>query len=459
VDNKAVRERIVHDVAVLSSDSLKGREAGTEGEQKASRYLCSQFEAIGLQNLSSQAGDYFQNFTDFQVTFHWSTSLQVNNTTYKYREDFSVTSLSMNGKGSGRLIDGSQGLVIPEKGIDQMTEPGDFRGKVVLIDLHVADTLLNDTSVAGKLDPGYRMMMAINKGALGVIFWNEDSPWFGKIFNFKSSDTLPGIALYVNQATAEQLKRQQGELAKFTVRIGRKTTSYSNVIGFIDNKASRTVVIGAHFDHLGIKKEGGIFYGADDNASGTAGLLELARYFRNHRDTMNNYLFACFSGEEKGLLGSDYFIKNPAVPLNTLRFMLNLDMIGRLGCEGDILEIEGVGSSYEWKTILRSTPHSAFRLKRIHAALPFSDHYPFYNAGIPVLFFNTGLHDDYHRVTDKPYTLNYDGMVEIVRFAEDFIINSNHETSIAYRTVPGITQISGWAGFIFQALGWALTFN
>jgi len=459
MDEQTVSDRIVHDVAVLTSDSLTGREAGTEGERKTINYLRLQFEAIGIQPKGSQADSYYQQFSDMEVVYHKSTSLKVHNIRYQYRMDFSVAALSRNGNGSGRLIDGLQGLVIPEKGIDQLSNLGDLKGKFVLIDLHVDDPLINDTSIIGKLTPRYRMMTALSKGAYGVIFWNQDSPWFGDLFNFRSADTLPGFALYVNQPTLKRLKRQTGTLIEVNVQIERKTCTYNNVIGFIDNHALRTIVIGAHFDHLGLKKDGRIFYGADDNASGTAGVLELARYLNTHRDTLNNYLFIGFSAEEKGLLGSDYFVKHPTVPISTVRFMLNLDMIGRLGCEGNIMEIEGSGSSSAWKRVLDDTPHPAFRIKRINAALPFSDHDPFYQAGIPVLFFNTGLHDDYHTVTDKATTLNYDGMVEILRFAEDFVVDSNQVPVIPYCKVPFMSQATAWVEFLFQALGWALTFN
>jgi Zn-dependent M28 family amino/carboxypeptidase len=236
-------------------------------------------------------------------------------------------------------------------------------------------------------------------------------------------------------------------------------STFVNVIGFLDNRAPRTIVVGAHFDHLGLRKNGKIRYGADDNASGTAGMLELARYFSMHRDTLNNYLFIGFTAEEKGLWGSDYFIHYPTIPLSDIRLMLNLDMIGRLGCEGNQMEIEAVGSSPLWRQIIHNIPDAGFRIKCINASLPFSDHDAFYKAGIPVIFFNTGLHDDYHTITDKPHTLNYDGMVKIMQFAEYLLVTSNRNSVIPYHKVSFIPMASAWVGFLFQALGWALTIN
>lgn len=457
MDDSSVRTRIFQDIAVLASDSLQGRQCGTDGEHKATRYLCAQFAAIGLKPKGDTTCGYCQRFSKFQVGYHWNTKLIVNEVPYVYREAFGVTALSMNGHGLGTLVDGRQGLVLPELKIDQLSCLGDLKGKFVLINLHVCKNLIDDTSVLSRLTPKFRMMSAINKGALGVIFWNPDSPWFTGLFDFEHSDTLPGMSLYVNRATAEHLIKNSGAKAEVNIQISRKTIICSNVVGFIDNQAHRTIVIGAHYDHLGLKNGNRIFNGADDNASGTAGMLELARYFAVHRDTLNNYLFIGFTGEEEGLWGSGYFVKHPAIPLDSIRFMLNLDMIGRLGCEGNRVEIEAAGSSAEWHDILQNTPHPGFSLKKVNASLPYSDHDPFYKAKIPVLFINTGLHDDYHTVRDKASTINYDGMVEIMRFAEGIITSSNQKNSIRYRKVPITSQASAAVGFFFQALGWLFT--
>lgn len=457
MDHEAVRSRIVHDVLILASDSLQGREAGKEGERKAVHYLSSQFMEAGLLPKGQDSGSYYQEFVKFHVGYHWTTKLTVDNIHYTYRKEFGVTSLSMNGNRQGILVDGLQGLVIPERKIDQFSDAGDLLGKIILIDLHVADTLLDDSSMSSRLTPKNRMKLALDKGAIGVIFWNADSPWLEELFNFRDSDTLPGIALYVDMVTASRLKLQTGTLAKVNVKINRKTTTYTNVIGYIDNQASHTIVIGAHFDHLGMKNDESIFYGADDNASGTAGILEMARYYAMHRDTVNNYLFIAFSAEEKGLWGSEYFIKKPTVPLATVRYMLNLDMIGRLGSQGNTVDVEATGSSAEWRGILKSTPHPNFRINRINASLPYSDHEPFYQAKIPVLFFTTGLHDDYHTITDDAATLNYDGIVNILKFITDLVSNAGQLEALPHRKVPAVNQASASIDYFFQAIGWMMT--
>jgi len=458
-NDTAARGRIVHDVSVLTSDSLLGREAGTKSEGKTARYLSDQFRAIGLIPKGDENGSYLQKFSKIRPAFKWTTRLTVNGVSYKYQEAFGVTALSENGKGHGQLLDGLQGLVIPELAMDQLSGLGDLKGSFVLINLQVPDSLLKDTALVRKLTPRYRMQSALNKGVKGVIFWNPDSRGMKELFDFESADTLPGISLFVKVRTAMRFIRQAGSMAEVEVHIDRKTSVYSNVIGFLDNHASHSIIVGAHFDHLGVKKDGKIFSGADDNASGTAGMLELARYFASHRDTLNNFLFIGFTAEEKGLWGSEYFISHPTLALSGVKFMLNLDMIGRLGCEGNILEIEAAGSSPAWREILRKTRHPDFSIKLVRASLPYSDHEPFYQAMIPVLFFNTGLHDDYHTTSDTKGTLNYNGMVEILKFAEGVISNSGRESQIPYRKVPWISQLSATLGYAFQAMGWVFTIH
>ena len=201
----------------------------------------------------------------------------------------------------------------------------------------------------------------------------------------------------------------------FTAKVRRVVVPDSlrkteNVIGFLDNGAAYTIVIGAHFDHLGLGKqgsskdenpEGKIHNGADDNASGVAGLIELARYFsdNNIKETCN-FLFIAFGAEELGLLGSRHFVNNPTLPLNKINFMLNMDMIGRYNPERGV-GIGGFGTSDQWPEIFKSVK-SDIKFFTDAAGSGGSDHGSFYAKQIPVLFFHTGGHDDYHKPSDDP---------------------------------------------------------
>ena len=202
-----------------------------------------------------------------------------------------------------------------------------------------------------------------------------------------------------------------------------------NVIGFIDNGANKTVVITAHYDHLGYGGSGSkykgprqIHNGADDNASGTAALLELAHLIKNNKNKEdNNFLFIAFSAEEKGLLGSKYYVMNPSLNLNEINYILNMDMLGRME-PGMALTIEGLGSSLIWESSLKEIECDAFPLTLKKRENGPSDHAPFYEAGIPSLHFWTGKHDDYHKPSDDAEKINFEAESQIISFIEALIL-------------------------------------
>ena len=201
-----------------------------------------------------------------------------------------------------------------------------------------------------------------------------------------------------------------------------------NIICFIDNKKEETVIIGAHYDHLGYGEFGSrymgeaslIHNGADDNASGVAlGIALMDILYDSNK--MYNYLFIAFDGEEMGLYGSSFFCKNPTINLMDVRFMLNFDMVGKLNQNND-LAINGVGTSSHWKSLLDSTnSNNDFSLKLSESGIGPSDHSSFYLQDIPSIHFFTGQHKDYHTPSDKRNTLNYDGIFDILVFVEDVI--------------------------------------
>jgi Zn-dependent M28 family amino/carboxypeptidase len=199
-----------------------------------------------------------------------------------------------------------------------------------------------------------------------------------------------------------------------------------NIIAFIDNKKKNTVIIGAHYDHIGYGGQysldrgiNEIHNGADDNASGTAMLLSLAKQLNNKNDLENNYLFIAFSAEELGLIGSRYFVNSDVFKKESINFMINLDMVGRLNAEKE-LSIFGVGTSSIFKQVVNSMNNN-FKLKIIEDGTGPSDHTSFYNKDIPVLFFHTGSHENYHRPSDDINLINYKGMSEISNYIIDII--------------------------------------
>jgi hypothetical protein len=217
-----------------------------------------------------------------------------------------------------------------------------------------------------------------------------------------------------------------------------------NVIGYIDNKAQNTVIIGAHYDHLGYDEYGGSTYrgekgekprihnGADDNASGTAALLELARMLARHEFMGNNYLFIAFSGEEEGLLGSNYFCKHPVLDMSKVTYMINMDMLGRLDTVKNMIAVGGYGTSPVWGKVLTTMQNNAFKVKFDSSGTGPSDHTSFYNVGIPVLHFFTGTHYDYHKPSDDEEKINYAGEVQVIRYMYTLIGKLDKEPKLAF---------------------------
>lgn len=199
-----------------------------------------------------------------------------------------------------------------------------------------------------------------------------------------------------------------------------------NVVAYLDNGAANTIVIGGHYDHLGLGYDhnsldanpvGKIHNGADDNASGVSGVLELARYFaQNGVKEQHNFLFLCFSGEELGLMGSKKFTETPTVDLSKVNFMINMDMIGRLNEEKRIM-VGGVGTAADFVPLINSLNSAGLTVKQDSAGIGPSDHTSFYLKNIPVLFFFTGQHSDYHKPSDDVEKVNIDGEKAVLELA------------------------------------------
>ena len=248
----------------------------------------------------------------------------------------------------------------------------------------------------------------------------------------------------VNGSFIQEFKRKKKAHPHDNVGIGEEITG-RNIIGFIDNKKRKTIVIGAHYDHLGYGAEGSlsdasneIHNGADDNASGVAAMLSLAKKLKGtHLST--NVLFIAFSGEEKGLWGSNYFVKNATINKEDIKYMINMDMVGRLDSLKR-LAIYGIGTSPTFPPILTSSNIYGFANKYDSSGVGPSDHTSFYLEDIPVLHFFTGQHKDYHRPSDDTEFINFEGLAMVTDYIESIILKLDSVVDIPFTKTKSVNN-------------------
>lgn len=454
-------------VTYLASDELEGRLVGTPGIEKAANYIADTFSKVGLQTVPGLEG-YFQPFkmTTRTEPDPEKTSLAFGEQQLKLDEDYQPLRVSAEGSAQGPLVFAGYGIADPEKHYDDYAAI-DARGKFVLVMRYEPLTKDGKSRFAGHDDEWspdatipQKVKTAIDHGAVGVILVNpplhhddeEKLIPFSRRYPFGA--TVPVMQVTVD--VADQLLRRtnpaglaglqatiddSGKPAtvptpSITVRasfvIKRTQKQVENVAALLPGKgehADEYVIVGAHYDHLGHGGPGslapwshGIHHGADDNASGTSAILELAERFKHLGPQPRSIVFIAFTGEEEGLLGSEQFVNHPPVPLGKIVAMLNLDMVGRV--RGDKLLIGGEHTASIFpKLIEKADAGLPLKLGEFGGGggMGPSDHMSFAMHHIPVLFLFSGLHLDYHRPTDTADKINYRGMDEVVDFARRLV--------------------------------------
>ncbi|MCX6243240.1 MAG: M20/M25/M40 family metallo-hydrolase [Bacteroidetes bacterium] len=456
-----VVERIKSDLSVLASDSLQGRESGTAGEEKAYHYISDQFRKIRLAPAGNDSGSYLQPFPHAMPDYRNSAKrnhLSVDQKSFRYYYDFGATRFSADTSGEGPLfIPGAS--FYEDNRIAEGTSPASpVAGKVILLDLSEFRDLKNPSGLQHKLKAYLEQLF--DGGSICILLWDSRGSLPRSLFDFSQPDPLQGPVTFITRATANELLQHSNATVSFSVhQPASKNTLFHNVVGKIDHHSKETIIIGAHYDHMGKgpgksrkKSDTLTMYGADDNASGTAGMLELARYFMQSGDTSVNYIFVAFSGEEEGLLGSKFFCDHLPSGIGNVRFMVNFDMIGRLGCDGNEVTVLGKGSSPYWKNLYRQVDHPAFGIRAVWGAPAFSDHYPFLEKQVPVIYLTTGLHPQYHTSADRVDRINFTGLAELVSYSESLINRAKKEKKIPYREIPGITQFFSTLEMVIKEL-------
>lgn len=310
---------------------------------------------------------------------------------------------------------------------------------------------LQDVLAENSQNPHFNVSEAIQqkakdaaaKGATVLYVYNKGNREDGLKYDPRDRSPLSSIpVVYLQKAVMHRLMQDLTLPVEIKLRLqqGEKIRKGYNVVGFIDNGAPATVVLGAHFDHLGWGEdqnsrhsgEPAIHNGADDNASGTAALIELSRLLKKNGPNNHNYLFIAFSGEELGLYGSRHFTENPTIDLTQVNYMINMDMVGRLNDSSKTITIGGFGTSPVWQKVLFADKKLPFTIKTDSSGTGPSDHTSFYRKNIPVLFFFTGLHSDYHKPSDDFDKINYTGTTYIVQYIRRLIDRTNNYGKLAF---------------------------
>ncbi|MEO6453339.1 MAG: M20/M25/M40 family metallo-hydrolase [Ginsengibacter sp.] len=413
-------------ISFLADDKLEGRRTGSNGEKLAYNYLSAQFKTIGLLP-KGDSGSYLQPFTfDDGKEINKTTHLIINGNDLEINKEFFPLDFSPN-----KYLEAAPVMAFQEKGMPWFLD---------------IKQLLNESKNNPHFDINdylhVKAKEVSDKGATALIIYNSTQTEDDMAFNDKQKSTLANIpVIYVTKtATQKYLLDTSTALdVKLKIDIEDRTRTGHNVIGYIDNAAANTIIIGAHYDHLGYGEDhnslwtgtAAINNGADDNASGTAAVIELARWVKKNGLKKNNYLFICFSGEELGLFGSKYFIDHSPIDVGKIDYMINLDMIGRLNDSSKNLMIGGYGTSPTWIKVL-SASEKSFSLKFDSSGVGPSDHTSFYRKDIPVLFFFTGIHSDYHKPGDDVDKINFTGAVYIIKFISKILQETNKPEKLVF---------------------------
>lgn len=425
-DKKLIKNLQSH-INYLADDKLEGRRTGTAGEKLAYEYIETQFKNAGI-GAAAADGNYIQEFDVPEgKQVNSETAFLVNEQPLELNKDFFPLAFSANGSAQCEIYQS-----LKEK------------GEIWLFDL-------NDMLVQNANNPHFDLQDAVvktatefeKKGATGMIIYNSSS--IADKIKFDEKDKTPDAKIPVIYLSREAKKKYLADeigmnKLKLVVKLETKKRVGHNVIGFINNNAATTIVLGAHYDHLGYGEDHNSLYagttpmihnGADDNASGTAALIELSKMLRSSDMKKNNYLFTAFSGEELGLFGSKYFTDHPTADLGTVNYMINMDMVGRLNDSTHGLAIGGYGTSPAWNQLI-DTSHKYFKVKLDSSGTGPSDHTSFYRKNIPVLFFFTGTHSDYHKPSDDADKINYNGELQVIKYIYNIIKSANDKDRLAF---------------------------
>jgi len=452
---------LLRTIQVLAAPETEGRGAGTAGEARAADYIAGEFKKIGLKPAGDRGG-YFQSF-DIALGVKLGRDNLLTLTAagksmyFKPGDSFRPFGFSDEGSLAGAIVFAGYGITAPELNYDDYAGI-DVKDKIVLVMTHEPQernpqSPFRSPDAFRYTELRYKALNAREHGARALIVVTDPNNHAGEreeLFAIRGGGGASAGIVAVNalrsvveamlRLAGKELSQLQKEIdaplaprsfviagveVRINVSLVREKGRAKNVVGILPGKDAKlreqAIVIGAHYDHLGRGGEhslapdqfGAIHPGADDNASGVAGVVALARAFARAGNE-RTLVFAAFSGEEIGLLGSSHYVKNPSWPLEKTYAMINMDMIGRLR-DGHVY-IMGVDTAAELRPLVaQAAVGSTLEPSYSGDGYGPSDHTSFYAAGIPVLMFFTGPHEDYHRPSDTPDKINAEGLEKVAR--------------------------------------------
>lgn len=439
-------KELKEEIGYLASDSLKGRKSGEQGDLLAAQFIREKFENAGLQLMYDNGFQKFSLVTSAQIGE--GNSLKVNDASFEVKTDFQPLAFSANSSASAGVVFAGYGLEVNLDTLKWDDYKGvDVAGKWVLALQGDPDLENTQSPFVPFSSERAKALNASDNKAAGLILvagkkFSENDELESMIFDKNSSRyTIPiiqvtrKVADQILEGTGFTVEKLESKMdadekpfhlsAKSTVsanvNVIQTETESRNVVAMLPGTdpalKDQYVVVGGHFDHLGMGGPGSgsravdtiaIHNGADDNASGTAMVIELAEKAASAKNNKRSIIFASFGAEEMGLIGSNAFTANPPVDIEKIVAMLNFDMVGRLDTITNALNIGGTQTAKELEDILNEN-NTGFELGMSPEGVGPSDHASFYLQNIPVLFFTTGAHPDYHTPSDDADKINYEG--------------------------------------------------
>jgi hypothetical protein len=485
-DAPTVKDKIKTNLQYLAGEDLEGRFPGTDGNYKAADYISKQFQKAGLVPAGATYLQEFpfvtglnlgkNNSMEFKILIEKpgvpKEMLKPSTKKWEIIADYKPIRFSENGKAEGEVFFAGYGITAPDKDYDDYAGI-DVKGKIVIVLADSAEGKPIDKFFTQYADLRWKAMNAREHGAVAIIFVKTLSDSANTYYAFKPESMMKNsgiIAVQANRLSISKffpkekpfLKLEQdinkthkpqsiklvNTSAVINVEIEEEKKNISNVIGMVKGNnpalADNYIIVGAHYDHLGFgdmlypprNKKPEVYHGADDNASGTCTVIELAERFARN-PISKSIIFMAFNAEEEGLKGSSYYTRNPLVPLEKAEFMLNFDMVGRL--KDDKIFVLGSGTSNSLPGLVDETAKlDSVNVVKVNEGFAPSDNSSFYAEKIPAIMIFSGVHTDYHKPSDDESKINYQGIERIVNYSERLIrAIGNNPQRLDYKKVEG----------------------